>query len=92
VLPNIHWTDSARDHVRRHGVSESEVEAAIWGSPRYVRRVGERATVIAGTNGRVLFVVVEESKQAGDAFEVVTAREATDGEKALLSRRGKGFR
>ena len=57
-----------------------------------MRRVGSRATILARTNGRVLFVVVEESKRVEGALEVVTAREATDGEKALLTRRGKGFR
>ena len=88
---NIAWTDEARAHIARHGVSEAEVTCVVW-SKSYARRVARRAVLIGRSNGRVLLVVLEKSAVKPGAFEVVTARPASESERNLWLRRGKGVR
>lgn len=88
----IRWTQAARDHIAPHRVLESEVEAAFRARVAYRRKARDLTIVIARSNGRVLFVVLVESREFANMLEVVTARAATRSEKALLLRRGKGCR
>ena len=85
------WTARADAHIARHGVTRIEVEQAIERS-FYFRKAGGRRTILGRTASRVLFLVVEDSREVPGFAEVVTARDATLAEKRLLERRGKGLR
>ncbi len=84
----IHWTASAIDHISRHRVTRRDVEEAFEGE-LYARRKRSRFLFLGRTRDRVLFIVIEASKRAPGEFEVVTARDATPGEKRLFKRRAK---
>jgi uncharacterized DUF497 family protein len=89
VVYNLVWTDSAREHISKHGILESEVEAVVWG--RHNLRKGRGRSLLLGRFAeRFLLVVLEKSANIRGAFEIITAREAKSSEKHLLLRRGKG--
>ena len=87
---NIRWTDEARDHVAKHGITPAEVSRAVW-SRSYVRRTREGFLLIGRANGRLIFVVLREAADEPGVCEPVTARDATSSEKHLWRRRGKWF-
>jgi hypothetical protein len=83
------WDDDNVEHVQRHGVEPEEVEEVLQ-SPARLRvpvhrtNVEERRAVLGYTEtGRLLYVVI--TRRAGRT-RVVTARDATDGEKKRYRR------
>ncbi len=86
------WDEFNTSHVQRHGLEPGDVEEAA----RDPRRLGvpasniggeERRAVLGATGGGRLLVVVM-TRRAG-LIRIVTARDATPGEKKRYRTRGK---
>lgn len=76
-------------HIAAHGVTRSQVEAALQGR-LYRRRSGNAMRVIGIAEGRCLFIVLRRSRVRPGCAEVATARPASRSEKRLFATRGKG--
>ena len=80
----------AEDHIKRHGVSVSDVFNVLNGLTysRKIKIAGEtRYTILGESHGRILMVVlIEESTQN---FYLLTAYEPSDGYKNLYRERCK---
>jgi uncharacterized DUF497 family protein len=92
VFMRFDWDSHNEDHVLRHGIAPWEVEEAL-GDPRAIgdqarRVVGERRTGALGAtdDGRILFVVFVWRQSR---LRVVTAMDASDGQRRRYRRRGK---
>ena len=83
------WDDDNAGHVRRHGVEPEEAEEVLSNParlavPAHRSDVEERRGLLGYTDaGRMLYVVI--TRRAGRT-RVVTARDATDGEKKRYRR------
>lgn len=84
------WDDANIDHIARHGVQPEEAEAAATdprrvAAPAYRSQDGERRQAVTGRTdeGRLLTVILT---WRGDLSRVVTAREASAGERHAYRR------
>lgn len=93
----VHWKSieliagpDAEDHIKRHGISISDVFNVLNGLTysRKIKIAGEtRYTILGESYGRILMVVlIEESTQN---FYLLTAYEPSDGYKNLYKERCK---
>jgi hypothetical protein len=81
------WDQGNLDHIAEHGVEPGEAEE-IFRSRLYVRRVGERYTVLGVTEmGRRLFTVLV--RLPGPVIRIITARDMNDKERKLFERRAQ---
>ncbi len=84
-IEELLWDDENIEHVRRHGITEEEVEQVVFDPATRKERTGGRFSIrrylFWGTSmaGRYLLVVLDH---LGDVlFRPVTARDMTEGEK-----------
>jgi len=87
---SIVWDEEAIEHIRRHSVKMHEVVKALSGityTKTVTRNGNKRTTVLAQSEGRILFIVLEKLKR--DTFRVVSAYEAPEKMKKLYKRKVK---
>ena len=80
----------AEDHIKRHGVSISDVFNVLNGLTysRKIKTAGEtRYTILGESQGRILMVVLIQ--QSTQSFYLLTAYEPSDGYKNLYRERCK---
>ena len=84
-IEGISWSDEAKEHIARHGVTYPEVCEASR-DIRYQRRSGGYLLIVGQTkSGRYLTVVLDDE---GDGiWHPITARDAEDVERRLVRRR-----
>jgi len=85
----IIWTETAEEHIARHGVRREDVHCVLEAT-FYFRTTRRAAIVIGRCRGRTIFVALTPSEAVPGAYEVVTARDANRWEERLYLRRGKG--
>lgn len=83
-IEELVWDEWNEDHIARHGISQREVEEAVFDKASVffrTRSAEARRYAALGLSeaGRYLFIVLEP--QAGNKAYVVTARDMTDAEK-----------
>lgn len=80
-IPQLKWDEANIAHIARHGVTPEEAEEVRSNGPCF-RRGRQGRYYLSGQTlaGRWLFVVIEKDGR------VVTARNATDGERRLAER------
>lgn len=81
------WTEESENHIARHDVRPSEVEALVNSRPIRVAVGREGCSLIYGVTsaGRHLLVVLAESVDG--RWHVVTARGMTPREKSVFRRK-----
>lgn len=87
MSPMFDWTVQNADHVARHGVETFEVEEAMTDPHRVgfdVHDRGKKGVVGRTEAGRSLFVVYVVRD---GAYQVITARDLTPGEKRIFQKR-----
>ncbi len=89
-IDELVWDDWNEDHIGRRGISPEEVEEVFFDRSSVfdrTRREGAVRYLVTGLTevGRYLLLVVEPL--SGNRAYVVTAREATDGEKRRFKTR-----
>jgi len=80
----------AETHIKKHGVSISEVFNVLNGQTysRKIKTAGDtRFAVLGESNGRILTVVLVQ--QSTQSFYLLTAYEPSEGYKKLYRERGK---
>ncbi len=88
----LDWDEANIGHIAAHAIEPEEVEEALRDpnrvpAPTYRVATERRRAVLGSTeDGRLLFVV---STRRGTTIRVVTARDATDGERRRYRERGK---
>ena len=87
------WDADNVGHIARHGIWPWEAEEAVADRGRvpFSARGKDRAGAIGTTeDGRTLVVIVERVERATERVRrVVTARDATEGEKRIYRRRNR---
>jgi uncharacterized DUF497 family protein len=85
----ICWTEDSEEHIARHSVEPDEVEDVLYGRPRLSTPGREGTTLVYGTtwSGRYLLVVLVDSQDG--RWYVATAREMTQSERRLFTRKGR---
>jgi uncharacterized DUF497 family protein len=75
----LDWDDWNRDHIKKHGVSISEIEEVIWGGRALARGSYKERLAITGPSaaGRMYTVIVGESPQVPNLYYVFSARPAS---------------
>lgn len=91
-IDELIWDEWNEDHIDRHGIRPEEVEEVVFDKASLfdrTRREGILRVLVTGLTevGRYLFVVLEPV--SGNRAYVVTARDATDGEKGRFKARGR---
>ena len=80
------WDDDNEEHVARHRLDPGEVEEVARNAP-YVVRVRDGLYRLIGQTDSGRFVTVYVAPRAGTEYYVVTARDATSGERRTYRRR-----
>lgn len=80
------WDDWIEEHIARHAVRISEATEAVRNAPALTGARDDTYRIIGQTDaGRYLFVIL--APRDHEAYYVVTARDATRGERRNLRRR-----
>ena len=80
------WDDWNEEHVARHGIDQDEVEKVSRNDP-YITRARDNPHRIIGQTDAGRFVTAYVAPRLPGVFYVVTAREATAGERRTFRRR-----
>ncbi|WP_290624661.1 BrnT family toxin [Archaeoglobus sp. UBA230] len=83
------WDEWNLNHIAKHGVSKREVEEAVNDERAYIKKHRKRVMVVGSAWGRILVVILEKIER--NDYYVISARDATNSEKRLYRKRGKGL-
>ena len=81
-IEGLDWDDWNRDHIKKHAVTQDEVEEVVSAMAIYRASYKNRIAVTGPTQaGRVLTVVIGESPREARRYYVFSARPASRNER-----------
>lgn len=84
-VKSLIWDDWNRRHIKKHNVSEQEVEEVCKGTYKQQPAYNQRHLILGKTNkGRRLTVILARERKS--RYYVVTARDMSQKERRLFSR------
>lgn len=79
------WDDWNRSHIKKHNVSEQEVEEVCKGTHKQQPTYNQRHLIFGRTNKRRRLTVVL-AKERKETYYVVTARDMSNKERRMFAR------
>lgn len=79
----IEWDEDTLEHIARHGIRKDDIKQ-VFKERVYLRKRGNEIHIIGRSLDKIIFLILVPEKR-----KLITAREATEEEKRLYTKRGK---